>query len=98
MSPKGIWPSPWVSCPTISSVCSSHSEEIRPMTETTATTQISPSMRDCIQRCTACHNVCTETITYCLQQGGKYVAVGLVRLLQDCAELCATSADLHAAG
>jgi hypothetical protein len=63
------------------------------MAETTATTRMSQQMRECIQRCTDCHNVCSETITYCLEQGGKYVAVDLVRLLQDCAQLCATSAD-----
>jgi hypothetical protein len=63
------------------------------MTETTATTHISQQMRECIQRCTDCHNVCTETITYCLEQGGAYAALDLVRLLQDCAQLCTTSAD-----
>jgi hypothetical protein len=63
------------------------------MTETIATIHISQQMRECIQRCTECHNVCTETITYCLEQGGKYAEVDLVRLLQDCAQMCATSAD-----
>jgi hypothetical protein len=63
------------------------------MMERVASTHISQEMRECIQDCTDCHNVCTETITYCLEQGGAYVAVDLIRLLQDCAQLCATSAD-----
>jgi hypothetical protein len=50
------------------------------MTETIATIQISRQMRECIQRCTDCHDVCTETITYCVEQGGAYVVVDLARL------------------
>jgi len=68
------------------------------MTETITTSQVSQQMRDCIQQCTDCHNVCIETIIYCLQQGGKHAAVDHVRLLQDCAEICGTSADFMLRG
>jgi hypothetical protein len=45
------------------------------MTDTITTIPINQLMRDCIQHCTECHNVCTETTTYCLQQGGAYASV-----------------------
>ncbi len=53
----------------------------------------STHMQECIDNCTTCHAVCLETITYCLQQGGKHAEPGHIRLLQDCAQICATSAD-----
>jgi hypothetical protein len=64
------------------------------MTQTTVPDQ----MRECIQQCTDCHNVCTETIVYCLQQGGKHAALEHMRLMMDCAQLCAASADFMLRG
>jgi hypothetical protein len=34
-----------------------------------------------------------ETIAYCLQMGGKHAEASHIRLLMDCAEICATSAN-----
>jgi hypothetical protein len=60
-------------------------------------------MRECINNCTNCHNICLETVTHYLQMGGKHAEASHIRLLLDCAEICATSAnfmlrgsDLHA--
>jgi|SRR5215510_5287383 len=39
------------------------------------------------------HRVCLETITYCLFKGGEYANEKLIRLLQDCAEICQTTAN-----
>jgi len=50
-------------------------------------------MQECIDNCMRCHAVCVETITHCLKQGGKHAAPDHIRLLQDCAQICATSAD-----
>jgi hypothetical protein len=62
----------------------------------------SKKMRDCADTCQECRAVCLETIAYCLEKGGKHAAAGHIRLLLDCAEICATSAgfllrgsDLH---
>lgn len=55
-------------------------------------------MQSCIDDCTRCHAICTETIQYCLEKGGKYAEANLVRLLQDCAQMCATSADFMLRG
>jgi len=56
-------------------------------------TQMSQQMQNCIQECTNCHNVCLQTITHCLQMGGRHAEPGHIRLLMDCAEICQTSAN-----
>lgn len=50
-------------------------------------------MQRCIQDCQTCHQVCIETVTHCLQKGGKHAAPEHIRLLLDCAEICQTSAN-----
>ena len=57
------------------------------------THHMSPQMEDCISNCERCHHVCTETLTHCLQMGGKHAAPDHILLLQDCIQICATSAD-----
>ena len=32
----------------------------------------SQEMRDCIQECTRCHNICLESVTHCLEMGGEH--------------------------
>jgi hypothetical protein len=56
------------------------------------------NMEQCIQNCLDCHRICLETIAYCLQQGGKHAEAAHIRLLQDCAQICATSADFMIRG
>lgn len=60
-------------------------------------------LQQCIDACSECSQVCTETVAYCLEQGGAHARADHVRLLLDCAEICQTSAnymsrgsDLHA--
>ena len=53
----------------------------------------STEMQQCIDECLRCHSVCTSTVTYCLQQGGKHAEPDHVTTLLDCAQICATSAD-----
>jgi hypothetical protein len=50
-------------------------------------------LESCIQECTRCHAVCVKTVQYCLKEGGRHAAAHHVRLMQDCAEMCLTSAD-----
>lgn len=47
-----------------------------------------PEMRRCIERCQQCHDVCTESIVYCLEQGGAHADAAHVALLLDCAQVC----------
>ena len=64
----------------------------------TAGHQMSEEMRRCIDECSNCHRVCLETVTYCLQKGGRHVEARHLGLLLDCAEVCQTSADFMLRG
>ncbi len=55
--------------------------------------QISKEMQDCLQHCEQCHAICTEMVQHCLRMGGAHAAPDHIRLLLDCAQICATSAD-----
>lgn len=55
--------------------------------------EMSREMRDCISNCMTCHAVCLETISHCLEMGGEHASPQHIRLLQDCAQICVTSAD-----
>lgn len=50
-------------------------------------------MQECINNCQNCHAVCLETISHCLEMGGEHASAKHIGLLQDCAQICATSAD-----
>jgi len=63
-------------------------------THAQAMNQTNHDMQQCIQNCTECHHVCLETITHCLQMGGKHAESQHIRLMLDCAQICQTSADL----
>lgn len=55
--------------------------------------ELSEEMQECISNCLDCHAVCTETISHCLSMGGEHASPEHIRLLQDCAQICVTSAD-----
>ncbi|XXT21317.1 four-helix bundle copper-binding protein [Sorangium sp. So ce429] len=40
----------------------------------------------------SCQSICVESIQYCLQMGGSHVEPSHMQLLQDCAEICETTA------
>ena len=57
----------------------------------------------CIQNCQDCSRACTQTLAYCMRQGGPHSEDQHLRLMIDCADICHTSAnfmlrgsDLHA--
>ena len=56
------------------------------------------AMRDCIDACQSCHEVCTETISHCLSMGGEHVNAEHINTMMDCAQVCATSADFMLRG
>ena len=58
----------------------------------------SQEMQNCINECLNCHAVCLDTITHCLQMGGKHASPDHIALLQDCAQICMTSADFMLRG
>jgi hypothetical protein len=53
--------------------------------------------KDSMEAARNCYEVCTETISHCLQQGGKHVEPEHLQLLIDCANMCKTcwEACLH---
>ena len=59
---------------------------------------MSQEMHQCIETCEECHHICVETVTYCLQMGGKHAEAAHIGLLLDCAEICHTSADFMLRG
>lgn len=59
---------------------------------------MSAAMKQCIQNCTNCHNICVETISHCVKMGGKHVEEAHLKSLQDCADTCRTSADFMLRG
>lgn len=52
----------------------------------------------CIQSCTACHQVCLQTISQCLKKGGEHASPVHIRTLEDCAEICSVSANFMMRG
>lgn len=59
----------------------------------TATASISKEMQKCIDECLNCYSICEQTVQHCLELGGKHAEANHIRTLQDCAEICRTSAD-----
>ena len=55
--------------------------------------EISGEMRACIDNCNSCHAICVEMISHCLSIGGDHADPQHIKLLQDCAQICMTSAD-----
>ena len=60
--------------------------------------EISPDMRHCIQECSTCHQVCVQTIQHCLMTGGRHAEQPHIRVMADCAQICAVSADFMLRG
>lgn len=59
---------------------------------------INEQMLHCIQECTSCHAVCLHTMSVALYSDPKPRDDALIRSLQDCADLCQTSADFMLRG
>lgn len=64
----------------------------------TAMNLIAPAVRDCIDECVRCHEICLSTETYCLEQGGSHAEEAHITLLVDCADICQTAADFMLRG
>ena len=59
---------------------------------------VSQEMKNCIAECTTCHDVCLSMVQHCLEKGGPHAQPAHVRMLLDCAQTCATSADFMTRG
>ncbi|MEO7822754.1 MAG: four-helix bundle copper-binding protein [Gemmatimonadaceae bacterium] len=64
----------------------------------TAEHTISKEMQQCIDECLGCYSICVQTVQQCLKIGGKHAEANHIRLLNDCAEICRTSAGFMLRG
>lgn len=64
------------------------------MDEMSSKDEVTPgAMDDCIDWCSTCHDICTQTANYALGVGGTQATQEHIRILLDCAEICQASAD-----
>ncbi len=61
-------------------------------------TPMNQNMQQCIDECSTCHQICLKTIQHCLGMGGKHAEQAHIRLMEDCVQICATSADFMLRG
>lgn len=54
--------------------------------------RLNDDMRNCIEMCVDSANICTETISHCLEAGGEHATPEHIHLLTDCASICRTAA------
>ena len=54
---------------------------------------LTDEMQACIQNCIQCHQICLHMVQHCLTKGGAHASPDHIKLLQDCAQICAVSAD-----
>lgn len=55
-------------------------------------------MQACIDLCQKCHITCLSMIDHCLKMAGPHAAPKHIRIMLDCAQICATAADFMARG
>ena len=59
---------------------------------------LDPAVQACVEDCLNCYEICAQAVEHCLRKGGEHAAPDHVRLLQDCAGICRTSADFMLRG
>ncbi|MFJ2033623.1 four-helix bundle copper-binding protein [Streptosporangium sp. NPDC087985] len=55
---------------------------------------MSPDMQKALNACMETHGHCEQTMTHCLQQGGRYVDMTMMGALMDCADITRMGADM----
>jgi hypothetical protein len=54
---------------------------------------LEPRLRDCVDKCLACHAACLSTAAHhCLEAGGRHTEPAHFRLMLACSEICRTAA------
>lgn len=52
-----------------------------------------PKMKQCIEDCSECGDVCLATMSHCLHTGGEHSALAHINLMLDCTSICRLTAD-----
>lgn len=55
-------------------------------------------MKECIDTCTDCAQVCEQMVSHCLSRGGDHASPDHIRMLLDCVAACETSAGFMLRG
>ena len=55
-------------------------------------------MEACIRACMECHRICLHCIVHCLTKGGSHASADHIKIMMDCAQICAVSADFMIRG
>ncbi|MBO7937153.1 MULTISPECIES: four-helix bundle copper-binding protein [Streptomyces] len=63
------------------------------MTQSGSMTTMTQEMQDAVQACMACHGVCEETMSACMNMGGQ-AQMQIMRALMDCSETTRMCADM----
>jgi hypothetical protein len=62
------------------------------------TSHLSREMQECIDECLRCHAICLQTVSHCLELGGRHADPAHIGVMLDCAEICQTSANFMLRG
>ncbi len=60
--------------------------------------RFSKEVQECIKDCQDCGATCTETMSHCLELGGKHAGAQHIRVLADCTQICRGSTDFMLRG
>ena len=59
--------------------------------------QIDPNMKACMDACHECHVTCLHmAMNHCLEMGGQHAAPEHMKIMADCAQICAVAIDFMA--
>jgi hypothetical protein len=58
----------------------------------------SGKLEECIQNCRDTHEVTLQTLSYCMQRGGRHASLDSLKLLMDCAEITQSCANFMLRG
>jgi len=50
--------------------------------------QVKDTVKTAVTECTQCSNICLQTITYCLKEGGEHIQPAHIQSMMDCAVFC----------
>ena len=60
--------------------------------------RLGQAVEDATREAQNCQSICVETIQHCLHAGGSHAEPSHMRLMQDCADICETTALFHLRG
>ncbi len=53
--------------------------------------EIDPKIKECIEDCSKCHQICELTLAHCAKMGGDHAEAKHLAILKDCIDACKIS-------